>query len=238
MEEELNIKKRIAFIVAILVVIGLFVIALINYTKDNPDTIQEACVWIPRPPGRWEDCVIKVLSDGTLEVIYGPLTIGPVESGYESEDFFDDTAKKRTKKLNKYEKIKINQLITKVKENDIPKDKNKPEYGNESMIIYAIIDDMEYRASFVKNDYNIYDKNDDLRVLTHELIKVCPYNSVGYLKHYLIYLKYIAPYESARRHNPNSMLDTMREYIDEFKEIYRSDSVALTKGIEDSHAVF
>ncbi len=213
MEGELNIKKRIAFIVVIFVVIGLFVIALISYTKDNPDTIQEACVWITPPPGRWEDCVIKVLSDGTLEVTSGPLSLDSVEGGYESESFFDDTAKKRTKKLNKYEKIKINQLITNVKENDIPKDKNKPEYGNDSMVIYTTIDDVVYRASFVKNDFNIYDKNDDLRVLTHELIKVCPCNSVDYLKHYLIYLKYIGPYISARRNNPDSLLDTIREYI-------------------------
>lgn len=122
---------------------------------------------------RDESCVFKINSDGTVDFARGGYV-------WEKKNYLEQ----KSKKLSNFQRRRINELITKIKENDRIVDGTMGLGGD---VIYATIDNVEYQSMFgklVDNGATKTNVNPELVDLTAELIEIAPVK-LKHLKRYV-----------------------------------------------------
>ena len=157
----------------------VFAFFLCGCTHKENVSMSSATLLIMGGHGR-NPCVFKILSDGTLEVTTGPLhTVRFGEAHYTDDDYFTEDAQRKSTRISRKNKERIESLISQVKETGDP-EYDQPQGVDDGVIVYATIDNVGYMALY-KNDIIFYgEKNTELSDLAEILFDISPIKVKGF----------------------------------------------------------
>ncbi|MBR1969970.1 MAG: hypothetical protein IKA17_06410 [Clostridia bacterium] len=155
-----------------IILLCVCVIILLTGCKQETENMQSVKILISGGPGK-NSCIIEVFSDGSIETTTGDLASGILEGSLNSDEYFNEDCKRKSKNLSKSNRETIDNMITLVKKNCTPVDNDALSICD-AIIVYAIVDNVEYCCLY-ENTYDSYlEANEDLRKLSHKLVDVSP----------------------------------------------------------------